>query len=263
MALFGIAGIYVLPLVAGWLTAVLAGRLMFEFYPALASATIVVVGLASPLCFYSQTFWEHTTATLMTTAAALLLVRARPGGTTTLIGMAPFLLVAMLLRTELAVFAGAALFTWAVGRRLATDRGESKPTRIARWWWPSARVLVVAGGVVLLLAAALVATRSSRHTGLLFSVPEKVVNNLGHPRAKLRGVRALLGMGTSSAGRGARRACRRGGDVIAHPRRGRIAGPVRLARLWCGHCFHGAATPCSARSHSGCSVHRPGGVCVA
>ncbi len=58
--LFGVAGLYLIPLISGVLTAWLSGRLAHRFMPTIAPLTVIVVGLASPIFFYSLLFWEHT-----------------------------------------------------------------------------------------------------------------------------------------------------------------------------------------------------------
>ena len=57
-------GLYLLPVVCGWLIAVLSGALATWLAPGLGPAAILLVGLATPVWFYSVVFWEHTLATL-------------------------------------------------------------------------------------------------------------------------------------------------------------------------------------------------------
>lgn len=81
---FGHAGLYVLPLLGG--LAILAGvwRLaaLLSAAPLASFAAVVVAGLATPLWFYSATFWEHTPAVALTTwaVAALLAGERREHG---------------------------------------------------------------------------------------------------------------------------------------------------------------------------------------
>jgi hypothetical protein len=79
LELFGVTGVYVLPLLAGWLTAVLSGRLAAAIDPSLEVPAVLVVGLATPIYFYSLCFWEHTVAAALSLCAVLLF--ARRGGT--------------------------------------------------------------------------------------------------------------------------------------------------------------------------------------
>jgi len=60
---FGWFGLYLLPAAFGALSAVLSGILLRYIYPSgkwLAAAGALIVGLATPIAFYSTTFWEHT-----------------------------------------------------------------------------------------------------------------------------------------------------------------------------------------------------------
>lgn len=65
--LFGYAGLYLLPLLSGVLIlaacAPLARRLIDS--AALAIVALLVIGVTSPVLFYSLIFWEHTPATLL------------------------------------------------------------------------------------------------------------------------------------------------------------------------------------------------------
>ena len=79
LAAFGITGLYLLPLLSGWLIALISGLLARTFNPRLAPVAILVVGLATPVFFYSLTFWEHTPATLYALVAVWILVTAQPG----------------------------------------------------------------------------------------------------------------------------------------------------------------------------------------
>lgn len=76
---FGYAGLCVLPLAAGlatlWTVWRLAGRL--EAPSGARPLAVLLVGLGTPLWFYSLTFWEHTPATALVMGSVLLLVRQR------------------------------------------------------------------------------------------------------------------------------------------------------------------------------------------
>ena len=74
--IFGSAGIYILPAVSGGVTAGLAGAVTakidrkFRWLPSLVT---LIVGLATPVAFYSQMFWEHTLATALLMASLFLI----------------------------------------------------------------------------------------------------------------------------------------------------------------------------------------------
>ena len=59
--LFGTAGIYLLPLLSSWFCLIAVSRLSGKQGDVRLLA-VLVLGLCTPLFFYSLTFWEHTTA---------------------------------------------------------------------------------------------------------------------------------------------------------------------------------------------------------
>jgi 4-amino-4-deoxy-L-arabinose transferase-like glycosyltransferase len=74
--LFGIAGIYLLPMLAGLLVVALARRLDRDLAVSDTSGWgSLLLAFGTPLLFYSLTFWEHTLALFFSTAALVLLVR--------------------------------------------------------------------------------------------------------------------------------------------------------------------------------------------
>jgi len=188
---FGTTGLYVLPLLSGWLIALVAGRLTWFFLPAWAPIAILLVGFATPVCFYSQAFWEHTLATLLGTIAALLLVGARPGRLSTLAGMGPALLLAVVLRLEMLAFAVAVLLAWAVcavvahRHRAAVGPMTESPPRAL----PLRLLAVVVAALALALIAATALT--PRHRGLLQSVPHRVSGHLAKVRHLPHGIIGL------------------------------------------------------------------------
>ena len=190
MAAFGITGIYAVPLLSGWLTAVLAGRLMFEIRPPLAPAAIALTGLATPLCFYSQTFWDHTLATFLATAASLILVRSRPGRAAALAIMAPLLLAAAMLRIELLAFALAAVSTWIAGVifKVRTQPEGRTPGRQVL----SPAALTLCAILALLLVIVFVAAHRPRHSEILFQLPHELRAGASKLYVLPRALRALL-----------------------------------------------------------------------
>jgi len=73
----GCAGLYVVPLAAGVLTARLAGTLAERARPRAGTAAFLVAAMATPLLVYSQLYWEHTLQACLCLAAILCAVRAR------------------------------------------------------------------------------------------------------------------------------------------------------------------------------------------
>jgi len=104
---FGFYGLYLLPLVAGIGTALLAGSLARRIAPDTEVAVILAVGLCTPVLFYSCLFWEHTLAVCLGMAALVLCSGVSRTSPRALLAAAACLGVAIALRLEMAVFAGA------------------------------------------------------------------------------------------------------------------------------------------------------------
>jgi hypothetical protein len=157
---FGITGVYVLPLLSGWLTAVLAGVLTAQHHPRLTPLAILLVGIGTPVLFYSLCFWEHTVATVFGTLAVAVLVGSRPGRVRTLVLVVPLLLVAIVLRFEMAAFAVAVFLSWIVCRSAVRQRSAGSLSAAGGHppWWRrvlagTSYVLVACGVLALLLVA--------------------------------------------------------------------------------------------------------------
>ena len=75
-ALWGHAGLYLLPLLGTLLSLFCLLRLARDFKDQLTGPLIVAAAGASPLFFYGLTFWEHSLAAGLCTAGVLLLQRA-------------------------------------------------------------------------------------------------------------------------------------------------------------------------------------------
>lgn len=129
---FGVTGLYLLPMVSGWLTALACGLLVRRQDPALGVPTVLIVGLATPIFFYSLCFWEHTPATLLGIVALGLLATARTGSLRVWWLAAPLLAAAIALRIEMVAFAIAAVLGWGAARwtisrrRLASQPGDRR-----------------------------------------------------------------------------------------------------------------------------------------
>jgi hypothetical protein len=179
---FGLTGVYLLPLLSGWLTAVLAGVVASRHDPRSGPFTILLVGLATPIFFFSMCFWEHTVATLCGMVAVMLLSMSRPGRALTLWLMLPFLLLAVLLRFEMLAFAGAILLAWTVcryaARRAASKNGVAAPAPLHRGplTWAS---YVAAGCLALALLYVARSSLTPRHIELLALIPRMLAASLG------------------------------------------------------------------------------------
>jgi len=113
-AAFGVSGVYLLPLLSGWLIALASGWIAHALAPRLAAPAMLVVGLATPVWFYSLTFWEHTLAAAAGVLAIAFLVHGAPRSRRTLLAMLPPLLMAALLRIEMLAFGVTAVLAWAL-----------------------------------------------------------------------------------------------------------------------------------------------------
>ncbi len=68
------AGLYVIPVVTGLLTLVITCWLA-RLTGGSGTSSTIVLGLCSPLVFYSLVFWDHTLGTMLSTLAILLVVK--------------------------------------------------------------------------------------------------------------------------------------------------------------------------------------------
>jgi hypothetical protein len=175
---FGLSGLYLLPLLSGWLVAVLAGYLIRAWDARLTPLAILSVGLATPIAFFSVTFWEHTLATLFGVAALCVVAASRPLHMRTLWVIAPLLLAAAALRIEMLLFAAALVCGWlAAGRwsRAGAAGAAVDPASMRRAFI----VLGVAAAAALVLLFSAV---PERHRWIITEVPSFVLDSF----AKLR-----------------------------------------------------------------------------
>jgi len=124
VAAFGLTGLYVIPLLSGWLVALAAGWLSCAWNPRLAPLAIIGAGLATPIAFFSLTFWEHTLACALGLAALVIVAAAWPRRTLAPILATPLLFAAAALRIELLAFGAAVLGAWLAARRLPLADGS-------------------------------------------------------------------------------------------------------------------------------------------
>jgi hypothetical protein len=113
LALFGVRGLYLVPLLAGVGTMILTYRLSVR--TAAIACLPALIGACSPMVFYSVELWEHTLAMLCTTASVWLVVSASERSTAMRYAMAGLLLgLGIAVREELyaMVLAGLAALAW-------------------------------------------------------------------------------------------------------------------------------------------------------
>jgi len=171
LAAFGLTGLYLIPLLSGWLIAVLAGYLVRAWDPGLAPWAIGLVGLGTPIAFFSLTFWEHTPSVLLGLAALAIVASPRLRRPRTLWLIAPLLVAAAALRVETLLFGAAvvgACLASAPRAPAAEDAAGQRAAKVVNWRVAAAVALAVAAGVALLLAIGL----PIRHRWMLSVLPD-------------------------------------------------------------------------------------------
>lgn len=152
-AMFGVTGLYLLPLLCGWLTAVASGWLVRRSAPELSAVAVLVVGLASPVFFYSLCFWEHTPATLLGILALGWVGRGRSGDLSVWWVGGPLLALSVLLRIEMVAFAVSLVAAWSLRlwRVRGSAAGSVSSRSAARAWLIVAALAIAIVGVFLLV----------------------------------------------------------------------------------------------------------------
>ena len=151
-SLFGLTGLYIIPLLSGWMIAVIAGYLMSKWRPELVPAAIVAVGLGTPIAFFSLTFWEHTLATLLGLLALALVAAPDPPHRASRWLVLPLLIGAAALRIEMALFAIAVGCTWIATDGFAASGAPASRSPLNRQRLTTAGLLAAGGAVLLALS---------------------------------------------------------------------------------------------------------------
>ena len=103
-AVFGWYGVYLLPALGGALTALLTGLLVRYICPQrpwLSTSAALVTGLATPVAFYSTTYWEHTANVACLLGGVLSICHAwRTGRARWVVVAGVLLAIATYLRTD-------------------------------------------------------------------------------------------------------------------------------------------------------------------
>lgn len=148
----GITGLYLIPLLAGLGTAMLSGMLAWRLRPGLAPLTILLVGLATPVLFYSVLFWEHTLVVFLGLVALwqLLHLPAQSRPWRSLLVAGACLLGATALKTEMAVYA-LCLAIAAASALILYHRPQLR-SWLGRGWRDDIWRAVAAGATLALLA---------------------------------------------------------------------------------------------------------------
>lgn len=142
----GATGLYVIPLLCGWLTALLTATWVRPYSRPLAACTILLVGLATPMTYYSFAFLEHTLATLFCMLGLWSLCRPSRSAIATACGFVA-LLAAAALRIEMIAFALAAGAAWFVTRIRTSPQVTASGARA--WLYRRETWILVGAAVVL------------------------------------------------------------------------------------------------------------------
>jgi hypothetical protein len=122
LALFGVRGLYIVPILATTATMILAYRLAARTAGRAAWLAPLLVGACSPMLFYGVDLWEHTLAALLIAVAVLAVAVGTPTGDRRCFALAGFSLGATItLREETMAMlpAGLVAIAWVPhGRRL-------------------------------------------------------------------------------------------------------------------------------------------------
>lgn len=145
--LFGARGLYLIPLVSGLLTVAVSGWLAYRLLPPTALLTIITVGLATPIFFYSLLFWEHTLVILMGLAALGAVSSVSKGKWLALTLSGLFLVGAVVLRVEMLLYGLALLLAGALAWFIHY-RQQFIQINFKRW-----DKLLIAGGIGIALVA--------------------------------------------------------------------------------------------------------------
>jgi hypothetical protein len=177
---FGFPGLYLVPLLAGWLIAMVAGWWVAGYDARLAGVATLVVGCSTPIIFYSVSFSEHTLATLCGVVAVSLLLGGRRWDARRLLLIGMCLALASVLRFEMLGLAAAVLTTMVVSalapRSHSPREGRDIPTTPRRVWRTIAALLLA-----LALGAVFVSLVAPRHLEEFAAAPHL----MAHIRTKL------------------------------------------------------------------------------
>lgn len=166
---WGVAGLYAIPLLCGWLTALLSATWVRPYSRPLAALTVLLVGMATPVAYYSFAFLEHTSATFLALLGLWALCRQSRRGLATACGFLA-LIAAAALRIEMTVFAMAAASGWLVAVVRSTSPTPVSPARAARGWLYRHETWVLAAAVAALIGVMLFLL-TPRHWAALRELP--------------------------------------------------------------------------------------------
>src|SRR5579862_3445041 len=176
-AWFGITGLYLLPLLSGWCCAIVTGGMMRRLYPRWAPFTVLLVGLATPLWFYSVNFWEHTVACLLALLAVYIAIASPRPRLAAALGMLVFVTAALSLRIEMLAFALALFSGWTTALLAARPRRAAvrpAPTIVAAPWIVNLLLVACVVGLLAVLDVSL----TVRHRAFLAAAATRTAAGL-------------------------------------------------------------------------------------
>jgi hypothetical protein len=190
---WGVTGLYVIPLLAGWLTALLTATWVRPYSPPLAAVTIVIVGVATPVAYYSFTFLEHTLATCFCMVGLWALCRQSARWLAVACGFVA-LVAAAVLRIEMSVFAVAAGIGWLVARVRGTASmraSAAAATRPVRPWLYRRETWIL-GAVLAALIVIPLLLLTPRHWAAVQELPRMIAENRHKRHFLLDSLRYIL-----------------------------------------------------------------------
>ncbi|MDM8532616.1 hypothetical protein QUF63_15715 [Anaerolineales bacterium HSG25] len=107
-SVWNLSGLYLIPMLSGLGVTLFSADITRRFHPPLAPLTVLVVGLSTPILFYSLLFWEHTLTVLLAMGGLWLMFDLPSHATRSrwlrIGGSMLLLMMATMLRLELLVF---------------------------------------------------------------------------------------------------------------------------------------------------------------
>jgi len=173
--LFGVTGIYLMPLLSGWGTALISGALIFRLQRRWAAFAVLLVGLATPVWFYSMVFWEHTIACFLAMLAVYVVAVSPRWHVAPVLAVAVALITAVILRIEMLTVAISVFLGWGIASFAASAPPATPMRRTrARVRFPRWALYFLLGALTIGLLLLLSASLTMRHHKLLSLVPVRI-----------------------------------------------------------------------------------------
>ena len=153
-AYLGPIGLYLLPLLSGLGVIVLSWLITREINAKISLFAIPIVGFATPVCFYSFTFWDHTFAVFLGLAALLSLIKKPAHHFLNPLIALILMGIAILIRMDMAIWGGVVgigyvlillLPQYAQRRKNQANIPFQKRNRL-NWWYVGLVSMVILAG---------------------------------------------------------------------------------------------------------------------